>query len=107
MYHTETFDQTTISDFIGNQLFLNILGNCPTWRTNSFQYIYLCVKLDSYQESLHDAGQQNVKFLNMFRMSLRPSSGGQPAFSLPMVLCPVVTVVMLESLLASCLHCVE
>ena len=64
--------------------FRMILGNCPTWRTNSFQYIYLqfytcfehvmliirrnrlyqsnkyiernlCVKLDIYQESLHDA----------------------------------------------------
>ena len=39
----------------------------------------------------------NHLFLNMFRASLRPSSGGQTAFSLPMVFCPVVTVVMLES----------
>ena len=31
----------------------------------------------------------------MFRASLRPSSGGQTAFSLPVVFCPVVTVVML------------
>jgi len=29
----------------------------------------------------------------MFRASLRPSSGGQTEFSLPMVFCPVVTVV--------------
>ena len=43
----------------------------------------------------------------MFRASLRPSSGGQTAFSLPVVFCPVVTVVMLESRLASCVHCVE
>ena len=43
----------------------------------------------------------------MFRASLRPSSGGQTAFSLHMVICPVVTVVMLESRLASCVHCVE
>jgi hypothetical protein len=43
----------------------------------------------------------------MFRASLRPSSGGQAAFSLHMVLCPVLTVVMLESRLASCVHCVE
>ena len=28
----------------------------------------------------------------MFRSSLRPSSGGQTAFSLPVVFCPVVTV---------------
>ena len=37
----------------------------------------------------------------MFRASLRPSSGGQTALSLHMVNCPVVTVVMLESRLAS------
>ena len=37
----------------------------------------------------------NHLFLNMFRASLRPSSGGQTAFSLHMVICPVVTVVML------------
>ena len=43
----------------------------------------------------------------MFRESLRPSSGGQTAFSLPIVFRPVVTVVMLESRLASCVHCVE
>ena len=43
----------------------------------------------------------------MFRASLRPSSGGQTAFSMPMVFCPVVNVVMLESRLASCVHCVE
>ena len=49
----------------------------------------------------------NQLFLNMFRASLRPSSGGQTAFSLPIVFCPVVTVVMLESRLASCVHCVE
>ena len=42
-----------------------------------------------------------------FEASLRPSSGGQTAFSLHMVICPVVTVVMLESRLASCVHCVE
>ena len=42
----------------------------------------------------------------MFRASLRPSSGGQTAFSLPIAFCPVVTVVMLESGLASCVHCV-
>ena len=42
-----------------------------------------------------------------FGASLRPSSGGQTAFSLPMVFCPVVTVVMLESRLESCVHCVE
>ena len=28
-------------------------------------------------------------------------------FSLPMVFCPVVTVVMLESWVASCVHCVH
>ena len=28
-------------------------------------------------------------------------------FSLPMVFCPVVTVVMVESRLASCVHCVD
>jgi hypothetical protein len=44
-------------------------------------------------------------FLNMFRASLRPSSGGQTAFSLHMVICRVVTFVMLESRLASCVHC--
>jgi len=49
----------------------------------------------------------NQLFLNMFRVPLRPSSGGQTAFSLRMVICPVVTVVMLESRLASCVHCVE
>ena len=49
----------------------------------------------------------NQLFLNIFRASLRPSSGGQTAFSLHMVICPVVTVVMLESRLASCVHCVE
>ena len=46
----------------------------------------------------------------MFRASLRPSSGGQTAFSLPMVFCPVVTVVtvvMLDSRLAGFVHCVE
>jgi hypothetical protein len=42
----------------------------------------------------------------MFQASLCPSSG-QTAFSLPMVFCPVVNVVMLESRLASCVHCVE
>jgi hypothetical protein len=42
----------------------------------------------------------------MLRASLRPSSGGQTAFSLPMVFCPVVTVVMLASRLASCVHTV-
>jgi len=40
----------------------------------------------------------------MFRASLRPSSGGQTAFSLPIVFCTVVTVVMLQSRLASCVH---
>ena len=40
-------------------------------------------------------------------VSLRPSSGGQTAFSLPMVFCPVVTVVMLESRMESCVHCVQ
>ena len=49
----------------------------------------------------------NQLFLNMFRASLRPSSGGQTAFSLHMVICSVVTLVMLESRLASCVHCVE
>ena len=29
----------------------------------------------------------------MFRASLRPSSGGQTAFSLPVDFCPIVTVV--------------
>ena len=48
----------------------------------------------------------NQLFLNMFLASLRPSSGGQTACSLDMVICPVVTVVMLESRLASCVHCV-
>ena len=45
----------------------------------------------------------------MFRESLRPSSGGQTAFTLPIVFCPVVTVVMLESRLRSCnlLHTVH
>ena len=43
----------------------------------------------------------NQLFLNMFRASLRPSSGDQTAFSLHMVICPVVTVVMLESRLAT------
>ena len=49
----------------------------------------------------------------MFRASLRPSSGGQTAFSLPVVFCPVVTVVavvtvvMLESRLVGYVHCVE
>ena len=43
----------------------------------------------------------------MFRASLRPSSGGQTAFSLPMVFCPVVIVVMLESRLARSVQCVE
>ena len=46
----------------------------------------------------------------MIRASLRPSSGGQTAFSLPVVFCPVVTVVtvvMLESRLAGCVHYVE
>ena len=44
-----------------------------------------------------------------FGAFLRPSSGGQTAFSLPvfMVFCPVVTVVMLESQVASCVHCAE
>jgi len=37
----------------------------------------------------------NQMFLNMFQASLRPSSGGQTAFSLPIVICPVVTDVML------------
>ena len=41
-----------------------------------------------------------------FRASLRPSSEGQTAFSLSMVICPVVTVVMLESRLANNVHCV-
>ena len=49
----------------------------------------------------------NQLSLNMFRASLRPSSGGQTTFSLHMVICPVVTVVMLESRLASCVHCME
>ena len=49
----------------------------------------------------------NKLFLNMFRASLRPSSGCQTAFSLHMLICPVVTAVMLESWLASCVHCVE
>ena len=40
----------------------------------------------------------------MFRASLRPSSG-QTALSLPIVFCPVVAVAMLESRLASCVHC--
>ena len=31
----------------------------------------------------------NQLFLNMFRASLRPSSGGQTAFSLHMVICPL------------------
>ena len=43
----------------------------------------------------------------MFRASLRPSSGDQTAFSLPMVFCPVVAVVILESQVARCVHCVE
>ena len=43
----------------------------------------------------------------MFRASLRPSSGGQTALSLPIVFCPVVAVAMLESRLASCVHCGE
>jgi hypothetical protein len=47
----------------------------------------------------------NQLFLNMLQASLRPSSGGQTAFSLH--ICPVVTVVILESRLASCVHCVE
>ena len=42
-----------------------------------------------------------------FGASLRTSSGGQTAFSLPIVFCPVVTIVMLESRLASCVHFVE
>ena len=46
----------------------------------------------------------NQLFLNMFRASLRPSSGGQTAFLLQMFICPVVTVVMLESRLASCVQ---
>jgi len=40
----------------------------------------------------------------MFRVSLHPSPGSQTAFPLPMFFCPVVTVVMLESRLASCVH---
>jgi len=43
----------------------------------------------------------------MFRVSLGPFSGDQTAFLLHMVICSVVTVVMLESRLASCVHCVE
>jgi hypothetical protein len=39
------------------------------------------------------------------RLYARPK--GQTAFSLHMLICPVVTVVILESLLASCVHCVE
>ena len=39
----------------------------------------------------------NQLFLNMFRASLRPSSGGQTAFSLPMFFCPVVFVVTSNS----------
>ena len=50
---------------------------------------------------------QQLVFLNMFRASLRPSSGDQTAFSVRMFICPVVTVVMLESRLESCVHCVE
>ena len=46
-------------------------------------------------------------FSTCFGASLFPSSGGQTAFSLPMVFCPVVTVVMLESRVVSCVHCVE
>ena len=34
----------------------------------------------------------NQLLLNMFQASLRPSSGGQTAFSLHMVICPVATV---------------
>ena len=40
----------------------------------------------------------------MFRASLRPSSGGQTALSLPMVFCAVVAVVMSESRVANCVH---
>ena len=43
----------------------------------------------------------------MFQASLRPSSGGQTALLLPVLFCPVVTVVMLESRLAGCVYCVE
>ena len=43
----------------------------------------------------------NQLFLNTFRASWGPSSGGQTAFSLPMVFCPVVAVVMVESWMAS------
>ena len=43
----------------------------------------------------------------MFQASLRPSSGGQTAFTLPMAFCPVVAVVMLESRVARCVHCEE
>ena len=43
-----------------------------------------------------------------FGASLRPSSGGQTAFFTAYgYLCPVVSVVMLESRMASCVHCVE
>ena len=61
--------------------------------------------LDQLDETISDF-IVNQLFLNMFRASLRPSSG-QTAFSLHVVICPVVTVVMLESRLASCVHCVE
>jgi hypothetical protein len=50
---------------------------------------------------------RNQLFLNVVRASLRPSSGGQTAFLLHMVIRPVVTAVMLESRMASCVHCVE
>ena len=49
----------------------------------------------------------NQLFLNMFRASLRPSSGGQTAFSLPMFFCPLVAVVMSKSRMAFCVQCVE
>jgi hypothetical protein len=43
----------------------------------------------------------------MFRASLCQSSGDPTCVPLPIVVCPVVAVVMLESRVARCVHCVE
>ena len=43
----------------------------------------------------------------MLRASLCPSSGDPTTFHCLIVVCPVVAVVMLESRVARCVHCVE
>ena len=49
----------------------------------------------------------NQLFLNTFRGVFTPIIRRSDSVSLPMVFCPVVAVVMVESRVASCVHCVE